>query len=238
MSTSKIIDDLTHLPNIIAALGLGIAQAQSKMDLDYLQSLERLVVMAKSLLGGQKASGSGNVTTSEDEQRNLAQFQSVIKEFLTVLAPTRYQFTETTLTVKLELAQHLDVSGTAGLSAGIGAVAINASLAIGYGSDYRGAAECKTVLHAVPTDANTMRTLLDRANQLGTKDLSMPQRHQTDAAVQTQASSVFEKMVGYTPASVKGSGSTATSTVASAVNTVASTTSTAASSTTSTESTS
>ncbi len=217
--SSKIISDLTHLPNIIAALGLGIAQAQAKMDLDYLQSLERLVVMAKSLLGGQKASGGGNVTTSEEEQRNLAQFQSVIKDFLTVLAPTRYQFTETTLTVKLELAQHLDVSGSAGLSAGIGAVAINASLAIGYGSDYRGAAECKTVLHAVPTDANTLRTLLDRANQLGTKELSMPQRHQADAAVQSQASTVFEKMVGYTPASVKDSAATATSTVTSATGT-------------------
>lgn len=203
--SSKIIDDLTHLPNIIAGLGLGIAQAQSKMDLDYLQSLERLVVMAKSLLGGQKASSAGNVPTTEEDQRKLEQFQGVVKDFLTVLAPTRYQFTETTLTVKLELSQHLDVSGSAGLSAGIGAVAINASLAVGYGSDYRGAAECKTVLHAVPTDANTMRTLLDRANQLGTKELSMPQRTQVDSAVQNQASSVFEKMVGYAPATVKDS---------------------------------
>lgn len=207
---SKIIDDLTHLPNIIAGLGLGIAQAQAKMDLDYLQSLERLVVMAKSLLGGQKASSAGNVPTTEEEQRKLEQFQSVVKDFLTVLAPTRYQFTETTLTVKLELAQHLDVSGSAGLSAGIGAVAINASLAVGYGSDYRGAAECKTVLHAVPTDANTMRTLLDRANQVGAKELSMPQRTQVDSAVTNQASSVFEKMVGFAPATVKDSG-TATS---------------------------
>ncbi|HNG00014.1 MAG TPA: hypothetical protein PK493_22140, partial [Pseudomonadota bacterium] len=123
--SSKIIDDLTHLPNIIAGLGLGIAQAQSKMDLDYLQSLERLVVMAKSLLGGQKASSAGNVPTTEEDQRKLEQFQGVVKDFLTVLAPTRYQFTETTLTVKLELSQHLDVSGSAGLSAGIGAVAIN-----------------------------------------------------------------------------------------------------------------
>ncbi|HND09701.1 MAG TPA: hypothetical protein PKI49_03035 [Pseudomonadota bacterium] len=211
--SSKIIDDLTHLPNIIAGLGLGIAQAQSKMDLDYLQSLERLVVMAKSLLGGQKASSAGNVPTTEEDQRKLEQFQGVVKDFLTVLAPTRYQFTETTLTVKLELSQHLDVSGSAGLSAGIGAVAINASLAVGYGSDYRGAAECKTVLHAVPTDANTMRTLLDRANQLGTKELSMPQRTQVDSAVQNQASSVFEKMVGYAPATVKDS-ATASATAA------------------------
>ncbi|HNF97133.1 MAG TPA: hypothetical protein PK493_07545, partial [Pseudomonadota bacterium] len=91
--------------------------------------------------------------------------------------------------------------------------AINASLAVGYGSDYRGAAECKTVLHAVPTDANTMRTLLDRANQLGTKELSMPQRTQVDSAVQNQASSVFEKMVGYAPATVKDS-ATASATAA------------------------
>ena len=194
--SSKIIDDLTHLPNIIAGLGLGIAQAQSKMDLDYLQSLERLVVMAKSLLGGQKASSAGNVPTTEEDQRKLEQFQGVVKDFLTVLAPTRYQFTETTLTVKLELSQHLDVSGSAGLSAGIGAVAINASLAVGYGSDYRGAAECKTVLHAVPTDANTMRTLLDRANQLGTKELSMPQRTWSIPLSKTKQARCLKKWLG------------------------------------------
>ena len=165
MST-KIIDDLTHIPNIIAGLGLSIAEAQRHFDLDYLQSIERLIVLAQSLLGGRKVQeGQTSVELSAEEKLKLDQFQSVIKDFLIALAPTRYQFTETTLTVKLDLAQHLDVSAGLGASAGISGVAINAAVSIGYGTDYRGAAECRTVLHAVPADQTTLRTLLDRARE-------------------------------------------------------------------------
>ena len=181
--SNKIIEDLTHIPNIIAGLGLSIAEAQRHFDLDYLQSVERLLVMAQSMLGGQKSlpatAGSSSTATTEltaEERKQQEQFQALFKELLIAVAPSRYQFTETTLTVKLDLAQHIDVSAGVGLSAGIGGVAINAALSIGYGSDYRGAAECKTILQAVPADQATLRLLLDRAKDLSAKDLSMPER--------------------------------------------------------------
>lgn len=209
MST-KIIDDLTHIPNIIAGLGLSIAEAQRHFDLDYLQSVERLIVMAQSLLSGRKTQdGQPSAELSAEEKQRFEQFQSVIKDFLITLAPTRYQFTETTLNVKLDLAQHLDVSAGAGVSAGIGGVAINASLSIGYGTDYRGAAECRTVLHAVPTDPTTLRTLLDRAKELAGKDQVLPERSKVDTAVQNQANSIFERIVGAKPATAISAGNIA-----------------------------
>ncbi len=240
---SQIIDDLTHVPNIIASLGLGIAEAQRHFDLDYLESMERLVVLAQSLLGGKKAaptppaagtaaakpagptqSAAGttpaatpapaHVDLEPAEQAKLDQFQSVIKDFLLALAPSRYQFTETTLSVKLDLAQHLDVSGGAGVSVGIGGVAVNASLAIGYGSDYRGAAECHTTLHAMPADPTTMRTLLDRATALASQTPSLPDRSKVDTAIQNQAGSIFEKMVGTKPQPIASSGTAASTTLA------------------------
>lgn len=203
--SSKIIEDLTHIPNIIASLGLSIAEAQRHFDLDYLQSLERLLVMAQALLGNRK--GAGEELTPE-ERKQQEQFQSLLKEMLMAVAPSRYQFTETTLTVKLDLAQHLDVSAGVGLSAGIGGVAVNAALSIGYGSDYRGAAECKTVLHAIPADQATLRTLLDRAKDLSANSLSMPERSKVDSAVLLQTGRIYERITGALPAQVTESSST------------------------------
>lgn len=198
---SKIIDDLTHIPNIIAGLGLSIAEAQRHFDLDYLQSLERMIVMAQQLLGGRKAQdGHAAVEMTADEKQRLDQSQAMIKDFLMALAPSRYQFTETTLTVKLDLAQHLDVSAGAGISAGIGGVAINAALSIGYGSDYRGAAECRTVLHAIPADQAMMRTLLDRAKDIAASSQPLPERSKVDTEVHAQSGRIFERMVGCKPA--------------------------------------
>ena len=114
-----------------------------------------------------------------EEKLKLDQFQSVIKDFLIALAPTRYQFTETTLTVKLDLAQHLDVSAGLGVSAGISGVAINATVSIGYGTDYRGAAECRNCVARGAGGSTTLRTLLDRAKELGGKDAALPETQQS-----------------------------------------------------------
>src|SRR5437016_4996781 len=99
--SSQIINDLTHIPNIIGGLGLGVAEAQRHFDLSYLEGIERLLVMAQSFLGGKKAGADGQsaAEASADEKAKVEQFQLIIKEFLMAFAPTRYQFTETTLTV-------------------------------------------------------------------------------------------------------------------------------------------
>jgi hypothetical protein len=155
------------------------------------------------MLGGRKTDDKGQpAPLSEEEAKQLQSFEMFIKELLVALAPSRYQFTETTLNVHLDLAQSLDVAAGVGVSAGVGAVAVNASLSVGYSYDYRAAAECKTVLHAVPTDPATLRTLLDRAKEIHQKELTLPERSDVDKAVQLQAEKVFEKLVGAKPAPV------------------------------------
>jgi len=214
---TKIIEDLTHIPNIIAGLGLSIAQAQRSFDLEYLQSLERLLVMAQSLLGGRKSvpattghSGAASAELDTEERKQHEQFQGFLKEMLLAIAPSRYQFTETTLTVKLDLAQHLDVGANVGLSAGISGVAINASVSIGYGTDYRGAAECRTVLQAIPPDQATLRLLLDRAKELSAKDLSMPERSKVDSEVVAQSGRIYQRMIGSPPSQITETSSAST----------------------------
>jgi hypothetical protein len=199
-NASKLIEDLSHVPNIIAGLGLGIAEAQHHLNLVYLESLERIIAMSQAMLGGQRqpaTAGGPAESLSADEQKRLENFQGFIKELLITLAPARYQFTETTLTVKLDLAQSLDAQFGAGVSAGIGGVAVNASLSVGFGYDYRAAAECRTVLQAVPIDATALRTLVDRAKEIAANDKSaLPQTTNVEKGVQDQTGRIFERLVG------------------------------------------
>src|SRR4051794_38266099 len=101
---TKLIKDLAHVPNIIAGLGLGIAEAQKHFDVEYVRSLEKITVLAQALLGAVPAGASA------DEATRNAALGAFVKELLLALAPARYQFTETTLTVHLDLAQSLAVS--------------------------------------------------------------------------------------------------------------------------------
>lgn len=190
---SKLIKDLSHVPNIVAGLGLGIAEAQAHFDLDYVRSLERLAVLAQSLL---KNVPVGD--TEADKDRNMA-MAGFLKEMLLALAPSRYQFTETTLNVKLDLAQTLDVAVQGGVSAGIGAVAVNASFAVGFGYDYRAAAECKTVINAFPMDRTAMSALIERAKELSSTSLALPPRSEVSTAVEKAAGDVFTKLFNAPP---------------------------------------
>ncbi len=194
---SKLIKDLSHVPNIVAGLGLGIAEAQAHFDLDYVRSLERLAVLAQSLL---KNVPVGD--TEADKDRNMA-MAGFLKEMLLALAPSRYQFTETTLNVKLDLAQTLDVAVQGGVSAGIGAVAVNASFAVGFGYDYRAAAECKTVINAFPMDRTAMSTLLERAKELSNTKLELPPRSDVSTAVEKAAGDVFTKLFNVAPPAIE-----------------------------------
>ncbi|MFO0593454.1 MAG: hypothetical protein U0441_38285 [Polyangiaceae bacterium] len=203
MGTSKLIKDLSHVPNIVAGLGLGIAEAQSHFDLQYVRALERIAVLAQSMYkavpappaGGPPPAG-GTPPLTEDQIGDRMRF---VREMLMALAPPHYQFTETTLDVKLDLAQSLDLNAEVGVSAGVGAVAVNASLAVAYGYDYRAAAECRTVLHAVLPDRAAMLALLARAGELTKDELKLPARTEIDRQVEKSAQDVFNRMFGTTP---------------------------------------
>ena len=93
MAGSELLQDLRQIPNIIGALGLAVAESQKHFDEEYLRGIERLVALARRHDTG-------------DE---------VIRFLLQAAAPSRYQFTETSLAVKLDLAQSKDSALQGGL---------------------------------------------------------------------------------------------------------------------------
>ena len=192
---SDLIKDLSNVPNIIGGLGLSIATAQKAFDSDYLDSIERILALIKIMLGGQKDDGHGNAVDLDDKEKaSLADMAPVIKELLTKLAPSRYQFTETTLNVKLDLAQSTQIGGTVGLGFGVGAVSVSAAFSIAYSYDYRAAAECRTVIHAYPADQAVFNGLLGRADKLADKVLELPPRSAVDKLLFDKSSELLTKM--------------------------------------------
>jgi len=196
---SKLIEDLSHVPNIIGGLGLSIAGAQKAFNADYLDGIERILVMAQQILGEKKEGGD----LSDVEKARLEAFKDLFKSLLVAIAPPRYQFTETTLTVKLDLAQTLKLGASVGLGVGYGGVALNAALTVGFGYDYRAAAECRTVINAVHADDKTFAALLDRAKELGNKELCLPERATIDQKLIDQTATIFEKVIGAKPPKIE-----------------------------------
>ena len=195
---SELVKDLATVPQIVGALGLSIAAAQKAFNLDYLHNVEHLLVLIKNLLGGKKLAADGS--TVEDmtaaEKARLDAELPVIKDLLAALAPPRYQYTETTFDVRLDLAQTTDVAGSVGLGVGLGAISVNAAFSMGYGSDYRAAAACKTVIHAIPADATVFNALMERAKEINDKVLELPARSVVDQQVIEQSGKVFEGLLG------------------------------------------
>ena len=193
---SKLVSDLTKIPNIVGGLGLSIAAAQKAFNLDYIESVERLVAVAKSLGSVQGANDPGDPTDP-----NMV--YNLIFDIVKAMAPSRYQFTETTLTVKMDLAQTMDVGATASLGVEMGGVAVNAALTMGYGYDYRAAAEVKTVLHAYPTDAQVMSTLLTQAASIKPSALTLPTQHEVDQSFIDKSAAIVEKVTGVKPPEIE-----------------------------------
>lgn len=188
---SKLVKDLSNVPSIVGSLGLSVAEAQKAFNLDYLDNIERLLGMIKGFLDPKNPDGA---ELTADEQAKVQKAETQVKALLKQLAPSRYQFTETTLAVKLDLAQTLDVGASAGFSAGVGAVALNAALSVGFGYDYRAAAEVRTSIHAIPPDETTFNTLLGRAKEISATALTLPAGAQIDQKVLDQSHGLVQKM--------------------------------------------
>jgi hypothetical protein len=197
---SMLIADLSKVPNIVGGLGLSIAAAQKALNLDYLETLEGVIGLACLLLAGKGADGKD---LSEEQAKRLAEARPFLADLVKSLAPSRYQFTETTLAVRLDLAQTKSLDVSVGLGVGYNGIAVNASLAVGYRYDYRAAAEVRAVLHAIPADPQILQVLIQRAATLSEKALELPPRTEVDQRLIDQSRTVFEKFVGVTPLAVK-----------------------------------
>ena len=152
-SASEQIDQfygsLQTLPGLISELALSIADAQTRLDRNYIDSLAAFSrIVAKTVKASKKL--------KVDDYKTL--FETV--------APSRYQFSETVVEVRADLqmasAKSLSVEASVGINAGVFAVALNASYTKRNSYDYRAAALIRTVLNAIPADANQLQTLLAR----------------------------------------------------------------------------
>ena len=189
MAVSDLIQDLSSVPNIVGSLGLSIASAQKAFDVEYLDSIERILAMTKSILGSGIVGPDG---------KPFPEALAFIQDMLGKLAPSRYQFTETTLSVRMDLAQSLQFSGSVGLGFGVGAISINAAFTVGYNYDYQAAALCQTVIHAYPPDATVFNSLLSRAATINANSLQLPPQDQANQAVITKSQSVLQSLTGQT----------------------------------------
>lgn len=200
---NRLIEDLTKVPHIVGGLGLSIAAAQKAFNLDYLNNIEKLLFMTKALLGRNNTDGS-DIADGSSEDEKIAQFEGLFKHLLSSLAPPRYQYTETTFTVRIDLAQTMDMSADIGLGVGFQGISVNAAFAVGYGYDYRAAAECRTVIHAIPADKTVFEPLMNRAKEINNKVLDLPDRAEVDQKIVEQAYRIFEKLIGFKPPNETG----------------------------------
>jgi len=191
--TSKLIRDLSSVPGIISNLGLGIVESQKALNVDYLERLEYLARLI-SAIANNPMGGDGEPLSDEEKARLDGVFPFVIQT-LKDMAPPRYQFTETTLTVAMDLAQSLQLQFSGSFGANLGATTVGASMSMGYGTEYKAAAQVKTVIHAVPGGANVEK-LLDRASQVNTKVLAMPAGSKIESQFSEQSFSLLSSLVG------------------------------------------
>lgn len=152
---SRLVNDISYLPAILGRMGLSIAEAQDELNQGYVQAIAELV----KLLGGipkPEAPKPGETTPpppSIDPQ---------IATLLLQLAPSRYQFSETTFDFSADLAESFSAAASGALRLGTKAVALNAAMSVGFGYDYRAAARITCKLHALPAGKDITSELLTR----------------------------------------------------------------------------
>ncbi len=151
MATGKEIDafynSLQTLPRLISDLALSIAEAQRRMDQNYLKDLAAFSAVVLPLL--------------QDGTGKADQFLNLFK----AMAPSRYQFTETVVEVRADLqmsnASESSVEAKVGITTPVFAVAVNASYTKRSAYDYQAAAVIRTQLNAIPANPDLLDKLLD-----------------------------------------------------------------------------
>lgn len=152
-SLQQFYNGLQTVPKLISDLALGVAEAQRRLDHDYMENLAEFIRLVNSLQG----SGSTPMAATAD------QFLSLFR----AMAPSRYQFTETVVEVRadLQMSSMSEFSGGVdfGLKAAIFAIAINASYTKRTAYDTTASAVIRSTLNAVPAEPGMLDKLLPRA---------------------------------------------------------------------------
>lgn len=153
---SRLVNDLSYLPAILGRMGLSVAEAQDELNNGYVQAVAELAKLLGDLLPKSNTPG---------------QLDPQIATLLLQLAPSRYQFSETTFDFSADLAESFNAGGSAELRLGTKAVALNAAIAVGFGYDYRAAARITCKLHAMPVGKDIASELLTRVATIDSTQL-------------------------------------------------------------------
>ena len=151
MATGNQIDQfyntLQTLPRLISDLAMSIAQAQSRLDQNYVTELAAFTSIILPIL-------------NKDSTTKAADYLSLFR----AIAPSRYQFTETVVEVRADLqmttATEGTVAGSVGINTPVFAVAVNASYTKRSAYDYQAAALIRTQLNAIPSNPDILDKLL------------------------------------------------------------------------------
>jgi hypothetical protein len=156
MSEVQKLEDFYHslqtLPKLISDLALSVAEAQRRMDLNYIQELTAFFQIVSSFY---KKDGNA-VAPPPDQLLNLFK----------AMGPSRYQFSETIIETRADLQMttgtQAQIGGSLGMTAPF-AVSVNASYTRRNATDYRASAFIRIVLQAVSADPGVMEKLLAAA---------------------------------------------------------------------------
>ncbi|MCP4328170.1 MAG: hypothetical protein GY791_07015 [Alphaproteobacteria bacterium] len=184
----RLTSQLVKVADIVGDLGLNIAEAQKELNRDYLENLKQLMKVVGDTLGTENGT---------DEQR--AALVALVKS----LAPSRYQYTETTLDFSADIAETLQVGGQVGLGASFKVISVNASMTLGYGYDYRAAARITTTIHALP-DPGLSEKLLDQSAAIRTNGAALPAPADIDKEIYDGVSDVMKALTGEAAANAGG----------------------------------
>ncbi len=188
--------ELGDVARTVGTLGLEIAHAQNALNTAYLSGLERLLEMLRGFAKAAPAGGAVPQVPGIDP--------TLLQELVRALAPTRYQYTETTLTVHMDLAQSLQIGAAIGVGVPLGGVIVNAGLTLGFGYDYRAAAEIRTVIHAAPASETVFERLLERAKETDQKPIELPEgMDKSEFALLEKAVTLHDKTATATAAALK-----------------------------------
>lgn len=175
---NELTSQMDTLPGIIGRLGVNIATAQKELDKNFVDNIIALSGLIKSTIGT-----AGN--TTPDEALKL------MNELLKSIAPSRYQFTETSFDLKVDLSES-SRSVTAGSgSINLKAIALSAAMSRAYGYDYQAAARVSCVIHARPVGEAISSTLLERAQSLGEPTSDSVGASPTSLALATSAKQLW-----------------------------------------------
>jgi hypothetical protein len=148
-------NELQTVPKLVSDLALSIAEAQRRLDHDYLENLAEYVRLMATV---------SQMVPSDAANPNR------FPDLFRTLAPSHYQFTETVLEVRADLQmgkmEELGLKADVGIKASVFAVAINASYTKRSAYDAHASALIRTTLNAIAADSAVMDKLLPRAGEV------------------------------------------------------------------------